>query len=195
WKAVRAWLLKTKAPEDSSDVIGQMNRYLEISKWAIGLVESLYSRSQRMTNVRSLRASAVMHLYVEDYGYSKNNKSAAHMMESGGIVRADIWRRFGLTMTNVSVTHARKLVFGFNPRKPAYDPKVFIQDTVFNKFKAPKTWGENECDALLVAQAGLSELGGLILTLQRTAKKERKGVKEKVSESVKRKLPRKSRRP
>jgi hypothetical protein len=161
WKSVRAWLLKTKAPEDGADQMGQMRRYLEISDWAVGLIQSLAK-------------SGGVHLYVEDYGYSKNNKNAARIMESGGIVRAAICRRFGILMTNVSASHARKLAFGFNPRRPAYDPKVFIQDTVFNRFRAPKTWGENECDALLVAQAGLSELGGTILTLCVTSRKTRR---------------------
>jgi hypothetical protein len=177
WKSVRAWLLKTKAPEDGADQIGQMKRYLEISDWAVEVVGLIFKRSSRIS------------LYVEDYGYSKNNKNAAHIMESGGIVRADIWRRFGVPMTNVSASHARKLAFGFNPRRPAYDPKVFIQDTVFNTFKAPKAWGENECDAFLIAQAGLSDLGGLILTLQETMKTAHKDA------SRGKKTPRRSRDP
>ena len=43
--------------------------------------------------------------------------------------------------------------------------KVVVIDAVCNKFGASKAWTEDQCDAFVVAQMGLSQEGGKILTL------------------------------
>jgi hypothetical protein len=149
WKRVKAWLGKPPTPESQDDLHGQMRRYGYIAGWAVECIATLGSDVSG---------------YVEAYGYSANNKNASRIQESGGVVKWMLWYKNRTILTPVTSSGARKLTLGFNPRRPTHDPKVVVQTTVF-KFGAPKSWGENECDAFLIAQAGLSELGGTILAL------------------------------
>ena len=156
WKQMRACHIAPKAPK-GDDVRGRLDRYILISEWAPAVIEALGVPRHKMPTA--------VKVYVEDYGYSRSNAQASKVMESGGVVKVELYKRLGLTMTPVSSSEARKLTLGFNPRKPKHDAKVVIQDTIFNKFGAPKTLTEDECDALIVVQFGLSQEGGKILTL------------------------------
>jgi hypothetical protein len=156
WERVKTWTLAPPAPKSKDDLIGQMERYERIAEWATNVVNIIPTKMKALTGVQ---------IYVEAYGYSANNANASRIMESGGIVKALIYRRFKNVMLPVGSSEARKRTLGFNPRRPKYDPKVVIIDTVINKFKAPRCWSEDVCDAFIVAQFGLSEAGGKILAL------------------------------
>jgi hypothetical protein len=153
WKHVKAWLGRPPTPKGQDDLKGQLDRYIAIAQWASDCVRELGPAS-----------SKAIRCYVENYGFSANTANASRIQESGGAVKILLYQRFGLVLQPVTSSAARKLTLGFNPRRPKHDPKVAVQSAVFS-FGAPKTWGENECDAFLVAQFGLSEEGGKILTL------------------------------
>lgn len=156
WKRVKSWLGRPPLPENQDDLEGQAERSIAIAHWASDCIKDLGAMPK--THVRA---------YVESYGFSKNNAHASRVMESGGHVRAHLYQRYKIVLHGVASSEARKLTLGFNPRKPAHDAKVVVQDTVFNKFGGPKKWDENQCDAYLIAQFGLSEEGGKILAMSR----------------------------
>jgi hypothetical protein len=158
WKRVKAWAGSPKKPENQDDLAGHAERYIEIAGWASDCICELGTKPAKPGAVRA---------YVESYGFSKNNANASRIMESGGHVRAHLYQRYKIVLHGAASSAARKLSLGFNPRKPQYDAKVVVQDTVFNRFKAPKRWTEDQCDAFLIAQFGLSEEGGKILAIAR----------------------------
>jgi hypothetical protein len=157
WKRVRAHWCKPTAPKSSADLHGQLKRFGEIAQWAISVVASLPRKD--------------VEAYVEDYGYHQGMVAA--IKESGGIVKHELFVNFQLVLQPVTSSEARKLSLGFNPRKPKHDAKVVVQDTVFNKFGAPKTWTEDVCDAFLIAQFGLADRDGKILMLPPPTKPKR----------------------
>lgn len=148
WTRVCAWLLKTKTPENKDDLAGQARRSDEIARWAGAVVGECSSLGIRPA------------CFVENYGFNKNNANASRIQESGGAVKLEVWRRWGVTLTTVTASQGRKLFLGKNPSS---DPKTHVQDALFNRCKAPKTWDENQADAFVVVNFGLSELGGMAL--------------------------------
>ena len=154
WKRAKTWKLSPKQPKDKDDLKGQIERQIEIAEWASSCVRGLGPAS-----------SKALRVYVENYGFSRNNASASRIQESGGITKALLYKRHAAIMTPVSSSEARKVTLGFNPRRPKHDPKVVVIDTVVNKFGAPKAWTEDQCDAFVVCQFGLSQEGGKIFTL------------------------------
>ena len=152
WRRVHAWLLKTKTPDSKADLEGQMRRSDEIAKWAAKIVGSCSSLGERPA------------CFVENYGFNKNNANASRIQESGGAVKLEIWRRWGVTLTTVTASQGRKLFLGKNPQS---DPKTHVQLALFNKCKAPKTWDENQADAFVVVNFGLATLGGKFATVAR----------------------------
>ena len=155
WKRVRTWTIKPMAPAND-DLRGQLERYDTIVDWAVGCTYEI-------------QTSGDVFGYVEDYAFSKSITSTSRLRESGGAVKLALYQRCELVLTPVPASEARKRVLGFSPRKPANDPKVTVQRFCFDA-GAPKTWSEDVCDAFIVAQYGLSELGGKILALPPTQK-------------------------
>ncbi len=151
WKRARSWLLKTKNPDSKADLEGQMRRSDEIAKWA----------SEVVRKTPGLQPVC----FVENYGFNKNNANASRIQESGGAVKLELWRKWGVTLTTVTASEGRKLFLGKNP---ASDPKTYVQLALFNKCKAPKTWDENQADAFVVANFGLSTLGRKFATVAST---------------------------
>lgn len=152
WRRVYAWLGKPPAPKSGDDRIGQLKRYRFIADWAESVISEI-ARKERPKIINAWR---------EDYGFNKNNANASKLMESGGITQLAVWEKHALVIPAVTASSARKLFLGENPRE---DPKIRVQDTLFNKCKAPKTWDENQADAFVVANWGLSEAGGVALAL------------------------------
>lgn len=156
WRTPKAWLLKTARPASADDLEGQLRRYAAVATWALGIVGGLTAEG------KAAKAPTVR-LFVEDYGYSKNRSSSvSKTMENGGIVKYVLHQECGLILQPVASTKARALLGGV-PRK---DPKPFIQDKLYNRCKAPRTWDENQVDAFVIANWGLSELGGIALTFK-----------------------------
>jgi Holliday junction resolvasome RuvABC endonuclease subunit len=147
WGSVRAWLLKPAKPK-TEDLERQLQRYIAIRKWVFAILDEF-------------RGDEV-HVFVEDYGFSKNQMGASRVRESGGIIRLAVYEKYKIVMQPVPSNVARKLFLGKVPQK---DPKVAVQDVLFNKAGAPKKWDENQADALVIANWGLAELGGKFLAL------------------------------
>lgn len=150
WKRVKSWLARPKVPE-GGDLTGEVQRYMAIAEWAEGVISDV---------IRGQHAQEV-HAYVEAYGFKKNNSWASRLMESGGVVKATVYMRHAMILTPVNASTARKLLLGKLPRS---DQKIAVQRAVFAA-KAPKTWEENICDAFVVCNFGLSEMGGVAMTL------------------------------
>jgi hypothetical protein len=143
-------------PKDD-DLLGQMRRYDEIASWVIGITAN----------------KVVSGVFVENYGFSQNSKAGSRIMESGGIVKFVFFKEHGWPMRPVAQNTARKLLLGKCPQK---DVKVAVQNALFSQCKAPRTWTEDQGDAFVIANYGLSEVGGTCLTLATPAKRKgRKG--------------------
>ena len=149
WKRVKSWLARPIAPR-SDDPAGGLRRYRGIADWACALVEEVGGD-------RGLAA----HVFIEQYAFSRNNAQASKLMELGGIVRIALFDRFGLVPHVVATSSARKLLLDKVPRA---DQKAHTQAAFF-KLGAPKTWDENQIDAMCVANFGLTELGRVALTV------------------------------
>jgi len=151
WKRVRTWLDKPDEVKND-DRVGQMQRVLRIADWAEQIVHELGARN--------------VHAYREDYGYNQNNAFASRIMESGGHVQAALFKRFKLVVEPVRAVSARKLFYG-ERKLQQKDQKTHVQLALFNEVKAPKKWDENEADAFIIANWGLSERSGKFLILKR----------------------------
>jgi hypothetical protein len=157
WKRARTWNMKPRAPKNKDDLAGRCERYIAIAEWASEVVKGCVGDK---TPPRCFR---------EAYGFRKSNAQASAIMESGGVIATTLYQRFKIVVPAVTAAQARKLTFGFNPTKPKEEKnkdwlKLFILETLHDRFKVPKAWGIDECDAFIVAQFGLSECGGRILT-------------------------------
>lgn len=150
WQVVRASHINPPSPKND-DLAGQIRRYITIALWAANFVGALRSRK-----------ASVSAAFVEQYGYHQNTAAGSRVMESGGVVRRALFERYGLVLHPVVASQARKLLLGKNPKS---DPKVVVQDALFNCAGAPRHWTEDEVDAFVVANWGLSELEGTCLTL------------------------------
>ncbi len=153
WRAARAFLIRPKAPKNDN-IRGQYERYNTIFRWAITCIESLAGKSGARSAV-----------YIEAYDPSKNGASASKLMELGGITRLALFNTLGIVAETVNTSQALRLLLGKVPRS---DQKIAVQDALFNKGGAPHTWEENICDALVVANWGLSICGGTALTFTKS---------------------------
>lgn len=145
WKRARAWLTKPRAPK-GDDTAGQLERYVQIREWSWAIMHELKGPN----------------LYgIEAYAFSKNNASASKLMELGGIVRLHAWDEFDAVPLVIAASSARKTFLGKVPRA---DQKIAVQ-VALGKCKAPREWEENICDAFVVANHMLGELGSAVLTL------------------------------
>jgi len=149
WSSVKAWLGKFKSPPND-DQAAQLQRYAAIGDWACAIVASL--------------GAVPIHAYVEGYSFGHSTNQQARIIESRGVIRHELFKRTGTLLTPVAPASARKLFLGFNPtKKEGYDAKLVVQDNLFNVAKAPVQWDENQADAFVVANYGLSEQGGVPL--------------------------------
>jgi hypothetical protein len=86
-------------------------------------------------------------------------------MELGGAVRVALYDTMGIAPETVSTAPARKLFLGTLPKAGRGTQKILIQDMLFNRCKAPKSWDDNQADAFVVANWGLGQVGSTVLTL------------------------------
>ena len=87
WKRAKAWLAEPPAPEGQDDLAGQLVRYIAIAEWAVRCAVSCG---------RHVRG------YIESYGFNKNNANASRLQESGGHVKAMLYRECGLILRPVT---------------------------------------------------------------------------------------------
>ena len=152
WKRVKSWLIKPIAPK-TDDTRGQLERYILIAEWACNVVSGA-------TGIPGAPGHRLAGCMIENYAYSRNNSQASRLMELGGVVRVRLFETCGIVPTTVATSSARKLLLG---KVPPQDQKIAVQ-TFLYKAKCPKTFEENLCDAMCVANYALSEAGGTALT-------------------------------
>lgn len=104
--------------------------------------------------------------FVEDYAFTRAH--GAHQLgELRGVLRRTLNARYGWAPTPVNSATVRKLFFGKVPKKPEGARsdwlKAFILASVRETGAPFKT--HDEADAFLVANWGLSEVGGVALTV------------------------------
>ncbi len=145
WGRVRTWLLKPKAPKND-DTNAQLVRCAEIRTWAGRIVGE---------------TGAPNSYAVEAYAFHKNNSQASRLMELGGAVRIHAYDKWGAIPVVIAASSARKTLFGKNPMS---DPKLRVQ-VALDRAGAPKAWEENICDAFVIANHMLGELGGTSIFL------------------------------
>ena len=165
WRRVRTWTTSTPDPASLDDHRGQLVRYRFIANWALDLV-------------RDVGPKQIASAWVENYGFSKNNRQASRGMGSGEIVKLELFERLSIIVTPLTASTCRKFMCGTIPR--AAEPKLIVQATLWGA-GAPLArklvekharwrdrggaWTEDECDAFVICNTGLAESGGTALSL------------------------------
>lgn len=150
WAAAQVYHIAPRAPKND-DLRAQMSRYAEISEWAVQLA--------------ARHGISITGVWIEGYAFNMNNSQASRLMELGGAVRVALYSRLGLLSQTIAPSAARKVFFG-NRKLPKSNVKQAVQLALFNEAGAPKTWTEDEADAFICCNAGLSRVGGLPLILE-----------------------------
>lgn len=180
WKSVKTSLLKVPAP-GSDDLRGQLERYAAIAHWAFDVVAGIY---------RGPAFEGAVDVFRESYGFRQNTASGSRLMESGGIVVHELYRKFKIATRPVAASTARKFLLGFNPSKrTGHDAKVAVHSALWKagapldrklvekwarwKARGASLWGEDVCDAFVVANWGLTEVGCAGLTVAQVETKKR----------------------
>lgn len=160
WGRVRAWLGKFRSPP-KADQAAQLQRYHAIAEWACGAV-------------KEIAKFGPIYGFVEGYSFGDNTNMASLIMESRGVVKYQLFHRHRLLLRPIAPASARKSFLGFNPTaKEGYNAKLVVQDMLFNLAQAPKKWDENQADAFVVANHGISELDGVALTFDEAQTRKR----------------------
>lgn len=100
------------------------------------------------------------HVFLEDYAYTAQHSRAHALGELGGAVKVAL-RHMGLELQVVSPASARTLL----GKQPKRDRKAWAQTQLFGA-GAPRDWPGDVADAFIVANWGLSELGGAAVILR-----------------------------
>lgn len=98
--------------------------------------------------------------WVEDYAYSRHSSSVTKLAELGGYARCE-FLTYGRVLHAVPAASCRKLLLGKVPRE---GQKQAVQDA-FRHVGAPFAEDGDLCDAVAVANYGMSEQGRVALCL------------------------------
>jgi hypothetical protein len=152
WKRARVEHLKFDSLK-LDDARGRVERHLTIARWVCAVVERAGIDNDNTS------------CWIEGYAYNQNTNAMSRLIELGGVVREWLWVKRGIIPVIVASASARKVFFG-NRKLPRSNVKTGVHLALYNEAHAPKKWTEDEADAFLVAQAGLSAAGGTVLTLE-----------------------------
>jgi Holliday junction resolvasome RuvABC endonuclease subunit len=119
--------------------------------------DRLLDISNRMLNF--VLAGSVKNVFVENYAFSRSSSSVTKLAELGGAIRV-LFRMRDLVLRPVVASSARKLLLGKLPRKNA---KVAVQQALYAH--GALFHNDDECDAYVVANFGMSELGLTAMSL------------------------------
>jgi len=111
--------------------------------------------------VESYMAPRMTHVFVEGYAYSARSSSVTQLAELGGAVRYELVRRLGITAVEMTASRARTYLLGQLPRGKGMQKPAVVHALRKCGFEFGST---DEYDALVVANAGLAEVGGSGLT-------------------------------
>lgn len=117
------------------------------------------------TVVEFAAANQVMAVFVEQYAFNRAF-NAARLGELGGIVKTQMILSLGMCPKPLTATAARKLVLGRLPSAksmgvkslPKGFQKKYTRESLLSA-GAPGSWKDDECDAFVIANAGLHECG------------------------------------
>lgn len=151
--------------DDHGDDVGRCKRLIWISDQVLNFV---------------INRNVSHHVFAEDYAFSQSGPTARKLAENAGVTRVELYR-YGRVMRTVVAASARKLLLG---KCPQQDQKLIVQAALYRagapvsekivrkyvpEYRAPKIgghprpgrglWGEDECDAFVVANWGRSEIG------------------------------------
>lgn len=135
---------------DAADLAGRYRRLSFVARWVIDL---LWNEQQPWPD-------RIQHAFVEEYAFSARSSSVTKLAELGGVVRVAALEGRHTLLRPVVASQARRLILG---RLPAKHAKVAVQQALY-RAGAPFA-NDDECDAFVVANFGLSELGLTALTL------------------------------
>lgn len=100
-------------------------------------------------------------VFVEQYAFSQAMSHARSIAECGGVVKYRLFRKLGHVAEPIVAAGARKLLLQHLPRA---DVKKFVVRNVRRLEGSPRTWGEDEIDAFVIANAGLDRCGYVALS-------------------------------
>lgn len=131
----------------------------------VGKNASIDQKLRRYITIRDWVAHLVYRhsIWIEGYAFRAMNGSA--LIELGGVVRVAILEQSGKAPNIIPAAAARKLFFG-KRKLPRSDQKTVVQTALFNEMKAPPLWTEDEADAFIIANYGLSQVGGTAAVLE-----------------------------
>ena len=131
--------------ETTATVEEQLDRLNDISKEVLAFAEE----------------HSVTHVFVEEYAFSRVAARAFSIGELGGVVKLDLMRQ-GLIPAVVNATSARSVIGKFAGK--GQKNKCRAELTTMG---CPRSWTEDEVDAFVAANWGLSELGGSGILVER----------------------------
>lgn len=101
----------------------------------------------------------VTHGFVEGYAYGATFSRPHALGELGGITKYEMWRRVRLPLQSVPAPQARKFLCGTVPQRKTsgIKPKTFVAQFLYGL--GARFASEDEGDAFVVANYGLSEVG------------------------------------
>ncbi len=108
---------------------------------------------------------APVHVFVEQYAFSRGQAHSHLLGECGGIVKYRLWRKLNLVAMPVINTSARKTLLGIIPKKdPVTKKAIKAKEIVWKNVRrlggSACEWTNDEVDAFVVANHGIMLLGG-----------------------------------
>lgn len=106
----------------------------------------------------------VVHVFIEEYAFSKKSSSATGLHELGGVVKDRLFT-LGVPFSTVTASEARKTLLQKVPQKGS---KEFTEDNVRRLGGEALYWNVDEIDAVVVANHGLMLMGWTPLSFEGT---------------------------
>jgi Holliday junction resolvasome RuvABC endonuclease subunit len=108
--------------------------------------------------IQCVEDEQVQHVFIEQHAFIGFQKGALPRVELVGAVKFILHQDYGLKTQPIIASQARKLIFGKLPRMKRPILKKYIIEQM-TKMGAPFAENDDLCDALVIANYGLSELG------------------------------------
>lgn len=109
------------------------------------------------------RDAGATSVFVESYAFGMRSSSSHGLAELGGVVKASLLSELGLSVDAVVASQARKTLLQRLPRK---DIKKFVLRNARRLGEPVASWGDDEVDALVIANHALVLVGGIPLSFE-----------------------------
>jgi len=126
--------------------------------------------------VRWIESRGCTHAYVEHYpvGSSGGPFNVDKLAELGGAIKVQLARELELFACPIPIASARSTACGSIPRLGKGKTKPYVHE-VLRSIGAPKDWTADELDAWVIANHGLSLMGGFAIIAPRAQKSAGRG--------------------